>query len=1132
MAFCRTNDSGIRRKRSPAAAVFLLLLLLGCLLPREAGAAEEIAVRKRILYIASADSSALWTEEVLDGFLDGVRRGSARPEIDVAELGILRNPEFAVRRQDSEYLLKAMRRRKYDVVVTEGYAATELVMSRHAEIPRQTQIVFCGYMNFDRTKRVQYPNMTGVELPGGLMDNVRFGLSLLPRTQKIAVVTAGSPRGEALYREFAEEAKSFDGPGIVFLHGSFMGTEEMLRQLRQLPEEAFVVLAGWRSALPEPSVPEKLMREKIVAAAGRPVFTLFDTGLGGGVAGGILLRGGAHGREAAALASRILGGERAGELPVLRSGARPVMDWNALPRLELPPGQLPPETAFVNRPGPGWKAWYQEGAAGIAVVLIALTAYLFFTAQRDRSRKKMNALFAALPIHVGVVDGRGRILFYQAGNPVFSTRRPKRLPELPLELLREIERPLAEVFRTGAPARLEYGVFGTYLQLELLSLPRQIFRREAVMWISADVTQLHKAYTGMTRLADNFRLILDSIGDAVIVTDCDGVIVRMNPMARKLTGWEENTAVGRKVDDVFAVVPAAGEKGEETIVRAVLDRGEEVRFDNHTELLSRDGKRYHVTASASPIREADGEISGAVLFFRDVTDDFEKRATLDAQNAILRNATEVARIVYFRCDETGRMTPLGDFGRHWGCRDGGPVPAEEWLEPADLDGYRRELTRLFSGAADAVNCFYRAGGETPKRSYEMRLVKSPQPGENGARVFYGIIQDITELVRQREQLREAMESAQAANRDKSRFIAGVSHELRAPLDAVIGFSELLQMDGIPREEVLRDLQAVNLAGRTLLAMVNNVFDFTEIETDKLEIQPSPMNLRELLSEIFMIFRQTAEGRNLKLELILPEHMPRVVLDPQRLRQVLLNLVGRAVRSVRDGSVVISAKFVMAEAASGHGELAVRIIAAGNAVECALVTGRFGGAGEAGLEYKLSQRLCSRMGGSLECTGGSGGGGSFTVVFRELPCVPSAPAETVEPAAPGGERNDRVLLVDDVPMNLKVMSAMFNRLEIPHTCCASAREAIGEVGRAIPAAVFTDLWMPEMGGDELAGFLARNPATASVPVIVVTSDLEIGRNVRSHFREVLLKPLTLEALQECLKHIRSVESPERPEGAQV
>lgn len=143
-------------------------------------------------------------------------------------------------------------------------------------------------------------------------------------------------------------------------------------------------------------------------------------------------------------------------------------------------------------PVPGWKAWYQEGAAGIAVVLIALTAYLFFTVQRDRSRKKMNALFAALPIHVGVVDGRGRILFYQAGNPVFSTRRPKRLPELPLELLREIERPLAEVFRTGAPARLEYGVFGTYLQLELLSLPRQIFRREAVMWISADVTQLHQ----------------------------------------------------------------------------------------------------------------------------------------------------------------------------------------------------------------------------------------------------------------------------------------------------------------------------------------------------------------------------------------------------------------------------------------------------------------------------------------------------------------------------------------------------------------------------------------------------------------------------------------------------------------
>ena len=136
-----------------------------------------------------------------------------------------------------------------------------------------------------------------------------------------------------------------------------------------------------------------------------------------------------------------------------------------------------------------------------------------------------------------------------------------------------------------------------------------------------------------------------------------------------------------------------------------------------------------------------------------------------------------------------------------------------------------------------------------------------------------------------------MEAAQAADRAKSYFIATMSHELKTPLNAVIGFSELLQMDNIPREEEKKDLQAINLAGHTLLNLINDVLDLSNMETDKLEINPEQMNLKELLSEMPTIFRQTSESKKAPMELLLPERLPRLVLDPKRLRQILINVVG-------------------------------------------------------------------------------------------------------------------------------------------------------------------------------------------------------------------------------------------------
>ncbi|MBS1370159.1 MAG: PAS domain-containing protein [Lentisphaeria bacterium] len=1103
------------------ALLFACVILLAAAVP---GA-------ERILYLSSNDSSVRWTADVFNGFREHIR-GAAReqPEIEVYELGVMRNPELAVQSKDIDYLRELLKRKKFDLIVTAGNPASDLIFAEYPNLGG-TPVVFCGYTGFDHGKKVQMPLVTGVERSRNLKETLRLGLRLLPQTRKVAVITDGSADGEALFRELRGEMKSVRIPEVIFLHGAFYGTEEMLQQLRQLPEESFVILDNWRSARPEPFVPPAVLGERIMQASQRPVFSLRDATFADGAVGGVLLEAAAYGAETARIARRVLGGERPADIPVQAGPSRAAVNWKALEHWGISPDLVPNSVTLVNRPVSLRQDLRLEAVGIVLVVLLVVLGGVILSMQRQRSRKRLNGLFAALPIHVGVVDSKGRILFYQAGNTIDSEQRPKRLSDLPLELLREIESPVAEVFRSGEGRTLEYGVFGQHRQLELLRLPYRMFGRDTVMWISADVTKLHDALSSMTRLADRSRLILNSIGDAVIVTDADGNVTQMNPMAEKLTGRRESAVAGMKLEEVFRVVSGAEWPEGESPVTGVLRRGEELRLENHPELLSTDGKYYHISASASPVREPDGGVSGAVLFFRDVTGDYEKRATLDAQNTILRNATEVANIVYFRCDRSGRMSPLGDFGKHWACRDGVPVPPGEWIVPDDLPVFRKALDGVLTGETESMRCFYCAGKADSKRHYEMRVVKSASAGKERDGEFYGIIQDVTELVRQKEQLREAMETAQAANHAKSRFITTISSELRTPLDAVIGFSELLQLDGIPQTEMRRDLQAINLAGRTLLSLVNNVLDLAEMETDKLEIQSNPMNLKELFSEMMMIFRQTAEGRGLKLKLVLPEQTPWVMLDPQRFRQILINLIGGAIKSVREGSVVIAAKFDGYHAGDTSGSLTVRISAAGSGVrkpDDPLHPGRTAD-DESNLELVLSQRLCSRMGGTLRCSSGEGGC-AFVIAFDRIACIADALAAGNVPALSvgGAEKNNRVLLVDDVPMNLKVMSAMFSRLGIPHCCCASAREAIREVGTAIPAAVFTDLWMPDMGGDELAEYLARNPATAQVPVVVVTADQQMDPGMKRHFCETLLKPLTLEALKECLKRLEEKKIPAHTE----
>lgn len=417
-----------------------------------------------------------------------------------------------------------------------------------------------------------------------------------------------------------------------------------------------------------------------------------------------------------------------------------------------------------------------------------------------------------------------------------------------------------------------------------------------------------------------------------------------------------------------------------------------------------------------------------------------------------------------------------------------------------------------------------------RESITVRTTKSLLVRLDGTRLLVGMGIDISELIRQQEALRRAMELAQVAERAKGLFIASVTHELRTPLNAIIGFSELLRKEasaGMPAEQK-EYLEAIAFAGNTLLRLINDVLMLSRLETGQFELKPEAVDVEALLREVHAAFRLQAGEKSLTLELNCTGLPGPLCLDLQRFRQIMLNLVGNAVKFTVAGGVRIRAGYT-AEAGAGGGTLAVEVADTGIGIppeEAQTIFEPFsqaeGTRGHrvyegSGLGLAIAKRLLEAMNGTIRMDSVPGRGSVFTVILRKVQCW----KEPVQPSAVSDNRcrleTLRLLLVDDVPMNLKVLQALLKKWNVPCLVADSGRQALRLLDRHPDInLVLTDLWMPEMDGRTLAEQLAANPRTARIPVVAVTADSRAA-NIPEHiFQGVILKPVTPAALEALLK----------------
>ncbi|CAO3413824.1 ATP-binding protein [Azospirillum doebereinerae] len=408
----------------------------------------------------------------------------------------------------------------------------------------------------------------------------------------------------------------------------------------------------------------------------------------------------------------------------------------------------------------------------------------------------------------------------------------------------------------------------------------------------------------------------------------------------------------------------------------------------------------------------------------------------------------------------------------------------------------------------------------------------PARDDSSAFTVVAAVRDVTERKLYEEQLHEARAAAEAGNRVKSEFLASMSHEIRTPLNGVIGFADLLLGTELTAEQ--RQYVALQReAGRGLLAIIGDILDYSKIEAGKLELEERGFDLHRLMRDVRDLMSNAASQKGLALELALGAPVPRFVQgDEARIRQILLNLLGNAVKFTERGSVLVSVGVLSADEAVGRGDggatgvapLRFSVSDTGTGIAPSeqahlfqrfsqgdsSTTRRYGGTG---LGLIISKQLSELMGGRIGFHSSPGIGSTF---WFELPLPVAAEGRADErPAAATGRRTARILLAEDVPMNQIVTSSIL--------CKAGHMVEVAEDGEAAVEAVrlgqfdliLMDMQMPRMDGLQATAAIRRmEDGRRAIPIVALTANAladQLQRCLDAGMNDHVTKPIERDTL---------------------
>ena len=665
-----------------------------------------------------------------------------------------------------------------------------------------------------------------------------------------------------------------------------------------------------------------------------------------------------------------------------------------------------------------------------------------------------------------------------------------------------------------------------------------------------NVTERKQAEEALRETRNYLENLIDYANAPIIVWDTSFRITRFNHAFERLTGLKAAEALGKPLDMLFP--EESKEQSLEHIGRTLSgERWDAVEIP----ILHVDGSVWTVLWNSANIYDKDGEmVIATIAQGQDITERKKAEKTLQESEAKYRNLfmniTEEVHFWKLIRDEEGRI-------KTWRLVDANPPTLKTWGKaldeikgrttdeifgpgatdhympvvqkimtegiPYSFEDYFPNLDKYFMFTSVPLGDYFittgaditgikkvqaellRARDELEQRVQE-RTAELQDAKENLEVINEELRVEIDEHERTEKELLKAKDAAEEAVKAKSLFLANMSHELRTPMNTVIGFTGLLLDEPLTPEQK-EYLESIRNSGQALLALISDLLDFSRIERENVEMEEQPFDLRSCIEEALDLVGYEAAKKNLDLAYLIDKDMPEAVTgDPARLRQVLVNLLGNAIKYTDEGEAVLSVS------SKGQDEILFEIRDTGIGIPeekisilfqpFSRVDESFSSRSEgAGLGLAISKRLVEMMGGKIwvQSEVGKGSTFSFTIKAKAVPGKPRAIPTGIQPRLLG----KHILIVDDNRTNRIILGKQLNSWGMIPVPKPSGQEALALIRGGAPFhAAILDMMMPEMDGIALAREIRKY--RKDLPLIQLLSMGQKGNP--ELFRAVLNKPI--------------------------
>jgi PAS domain S-box-containing protein len=602
------------------------------------------------------------------------------------------------------------------------------------------------------------------------------------------------------------------------------------------------------------------------------------------------------------------------------------------------------------------------------------------------------------------------------------------------------------------------------------------------------------------------RTLMESIPDPIYFKDCQSRFTKVNQAQARILGAKDSAeCIGRSNSDYFESEYALPWRLQE---EEILTSGQP-QVDRIEQFKTSQGAVCWMSTTKVPMFDRAGQVSGIAGISRDITALKNSEDMLREQNEHNRMLLETANDAFIGMDSDGSITawnPQADLTFGWTAEEAmGRRLCDIVIAPSQREAHAHGIEHFLTGARVSPSdngassrpiemvALHRDGHEFPVEAtiWPVRM--------GGASRFNAFVRDISERRQAEEDLQRAKEAAERANYAKSDFLAAMSHEIRTPMNAILGMSDMLAESQLDAEQ-MQYVEVFRRAGANLLVLINDILDLSKIEAGHLELEHVDFDLEELVDQAIELAGVKTRAKGIVLMSHLsPRLITALVGDPNRLRQVLVNLLGNAVKFTEAGEVLLTVQNHPSDR-SGEVEFSISDTGVGipfDKLETIFdrftqadpsITRKYGGTG---LGLEISRRLVECMGGILSATSRVGKGSTFrfNVQFeRGIQSGRKTPFEITE------FRGRRVLVIDDNATNCFILAETMNSWGIESTTFRAPAEALADLSAANEAKrpyslVLVDSDMPGMDGFETTARIKE--LAPELPVIMFTSDVRPG-----------------------------------------